>query len=208
MNVERLAVVEGIAAPLPLANVDTDVIIRIERLAKMPRAELGRFAFEALRYRADGSEEPGFVLNRAPFRDTRILVAGENFGCGSSREMAVWAIAGLGIRVVIAPSFGEIFFANCFQNGVLPVTLSAETVARIARRLEADPAAARMSVDLERCEIRTGWGETIPFAVEALRRRMLLEGADEVTLTLAREAEIAAFQACDRERRPWIYGDS
>lgn len=208
MNVERLAVVEGIAAPLPLANVDTDVIIRIERLAKMPRAELGRFAFEALRYRADGSEQPGFVLNRAPFRDARILVAGENFGCGSSREMAVWAIAGLGIRVVIAPSFGEIFFANCFQNGVLPVTLSAETVARIARRLEADPAAARMSVDLERCEIRTGWGETIPFAVEALRRRMLLEGADEVTLTLAREAEIAAFQACDRERRPWIYGDS
>lgn len=205
MSVERLAVVEGIAAPLPLANIDTDVIIRIERLAKMPRAELARFAFEALRYRGDGSEDPGFVLNRPPFRDARILVAGENFGCGSSREMAVWAIAGLGIRVVIAPSFGEIFFANCFQNGVLPVTLSPATVAGIARRLEADPAAARMSVDLERCEIRTGWGETIPFAVEALRRRMLLEGADEVTLTLAREAEIAAFQARDRERRPWIY---
>jgi 3-isopropylmalate/(R)-2-methylmalate dehydratase small subunit len=198
-------VVDGTAAPLPLANIDTDVIIRIERLAKMPRAELARFAFEALRYRADGSEHPGFVLNRAPFRDARILVAGENFGCGSSREMAVWAISGLGIRVVIAPSFGEIFFANCFQNGVLPLILSAETVARISRRLEADPSAARMTVDLERCEIRTGWGETIPFAVEALRRRMLLEGADEVTLTLGREAEIAAFQARDRERRPWIY---
>jgi 3-isopropylmalate/(R)-2-methylmalate dehydratase small subunit len=207
MSVEKLVVVEGVAAPLALANVDTDVIIRIERLAKLARAELGRYAFEPLRYRADGSEDPAFVLNRPPFRDARILVAGENFGCGSSREMAVWAIAGLGIRVIIAPSFGEIFFANCFQNGLLPVTLPAQTVARMAERLEADPATARMAVDLERCEIRTGWGETLPFAVEALRRRMLLEGADEVALTLAREAEIAAFQARDRERRPWIYGN-
>lgn len=205
MKIERFTVVDGIAAPLPLANIDTDVIIRIDRLAKLPRAELGRFAFEALRYRADGSEDPAFVLNRPPYREARILVAGANFGCGSSREMAVWAIAGLGLRVVIAPSFGEIFFANCFQNGLLPVTLPAETVARLTERLQADPAAARMTVDLARCEILTGWGETIPFAMEGLRRRMLLEGADEVALTLAREAEIAAFQARDRERRPWVY---
>jgi 3-isopropylmalate/(R)-2-methylmalate dehydratase small subunit len=205
LSIERFTVVDGVAAPMPIANVDTDVIVRVDRLAKLPRADLGRFAFEALRYRGDGGEDPGFVLNRPPYREARILVAGENFGCGSSREMAVWAIAGLGIRVVIAPSFGEIFFANCFQNGLLPVTLPAQTVARMAERLEADPATARMTVDLERCEIRTGWGETIPFAVEALRRRMLLEGADEIALTLAREAEIAAFQTRDRERRPWIY---
>jgi 3-isopropylmalate/(R)-2-methylmalate dehydratase small subunit len=208
MSIEKFVVVEGVAAPLALANVDTDVIIRIERLAKLARADLGRYAFEPLRYRADGSADPAFVLNRPPFRDARILVAGENFGCGSSREMAVWAIAGLGIRVIIAPSYGEIFFANCFQNGLLPVVLPAPTVARIAARLDAEPGAARMSVDLTRCEIRTAWGETIAFAVESLRRRMLLEGADEVELTLAREPDIAAFQARDRERRPWIYGAS
>ena len=205
MTIDKLAVVEGIAAPLPLANIDTDIIIRIDRLAKLPRAELARFAFEALRYAPDGSENPAFVLNRPPFRDARILVAGENFGCGSSREMAVWAISGLGIRVVIAPSFGEIFYANCFQNGVLPVVLAAATVARIARRIDSDPRMVRMAVDLERCEIRTAWGETIPFTVETLRRQMLLEGADEIALTLARESAISAFQARDREQRPWIY---
>lgn len=190
----------GIAAPLPQPNIDTDVIVRVERCARVPKGALGRWAFEAWRYRADGSENPEFTLNRAPWRHATILVCGENFGCGSSREMAVWAIAGMGIRCVIAPSFGEIFYGNCFQNGVLPVRLPAATVAQLMARAGA-PDTARFEVDLERQRIN---GDT-PFTVEPLRRAMLLAGLDEIGMTLAREPEIAAFQAADRQRRPWIY---
>jgi len=155
---------------------------------------------EAVRYRPDGSEDPDFVLNRAPWREAKILVAGENFGCGSSREMAVWALAGTGLRCVIAPSFGEIFYGNCFQNGLLAVRLPADTVAHLAA-LAQNPGTATFSVDLEHQTINGA----IPFEVEPLRRRMLLEGLDEIGLTLAREAQIAAFQAADRKRRPWVY---
>ncbi len=199
----------AVAAPYPQTNVDTDRIIRIERCARTPREEMGLWAFEVERFRADGSDNPEFVLNRAPFRDARILVAGENFGCGSSREMAVWAIAGLGIRCVIAPSFGEIFFGNCFQNGLLPIRLPASTVDALLERLAAAPADApgqvTLSVDLQACQLRTPWGETIAFEVEALRRQMLLEGLDPIGLTLRHAAQIEAFQAADRTRRPWIH---
>src|SRR5215469_16522478 len=123
----------GIAAPLLLDNVDTDVIIRIEPLLSLEKSALGPHALGALRYRADGSEDPGFVLNRVPYRNASILIAGANFGCGSSREGAVWALWGLGIRCVIAPSFGDIFFNNCFQNGLLPIVLEAVTVERLAK---------------------------------------------------------------------------
>jgi 3-isopropylmalate/(R)-2-methylmalate dehydratase small subunit len=201
---EKFTRLEGIAASLPQPNVDTDVIIRVERCARTPRAELGRWAFEALRYRADGSENPDFVLNREPWRGARILVCGENFGCGSSREMAVWAIAEMGIRCVVAPSFGDIFFSNCFQNGVLAVRLDPAAAARL-HGLAAEPATAMMTVDLERSAIRTAAGGEIAFAVEPLRRRALLEGLDPIGLTLTLQERVAAFQAADRARRPWVY---
>jgi 3-isopropylmalate/(R)-2-methylmalate dehydratase small subunit len=153
-----------------------------------------------VRYRPDGTENPEFVLNRAPWREAKILVCAENFGCGSSREMAVWALAGMGIRCVIAPSFGQIFFDNCFQNGLLAVRLPAQDVARLAQ-LAADPATATMTVDLERQAINGA----IAFEVDALKKKMLLEGLDEIGLTLARKAAIDAFQQADRARRPWIY---
>lgn len=191
---------EAVAAHYPRPNVDTDLIIRVERCAQVPRDELGRWAFEMVRYTPDGAEDPAFVLNRAPWRDARILVCGDNFGCGSSREMAVWALAGIGIRCVIAPSFGQIFFDNCLQNGVLALRLPHADVARLGR-LADEPATARFTVDLERQRIN---GE-IAFDVDALGKRMLLEGLDAIGLTLARAAEIDAFQAADRRRRPWIW---
>lgn len=197
---ERFTTLTAVAAPFPQNNVDTDTIIRIERCTGTPKAELGKYAFEMARYRADGSDNPGFVLNQPKYRAARILVCGEFFGTGSSREMAVWALAGMGIRCLIAPSFGEIFFGNCFQNGVLPVTLPAAAVDALMRRAQA-PDAAPFTVDLERQTVN---GEH-RFEIGARRRKMLLEGLDEIALTLALEPKIAAYQAADRERRPWIY---
>ena len=206
---EKFEVLRAVAAPFAFANVDTDRIIRIERCVGTPRADMGRWAFELERFAPDGSERDGFVLNRAPFRGAGILVAGDNFGCGSSREMAVWAVAGMGIRCVIAPSFGEIFFGNCFQNGVLPIRLPAAQVAEIQKRLgEAAPDApelATLTVDLKRQSILTPWGELVPFEVEPLRRDALLQGLDAIGMTLQRSAAIAAFQQRQRSARPWIW---
>ena len=197
---DKFTTLRAVAAPLPQANVDTDTIIRVERCARTPKAEMGRYAFEMIRFLPDGAEDPGFVLNREPWRAARILVCGANFGCGSSREMAVWALAGMGVRCVIAPSFGEIFFGNCFQNGVLAIRLPDGTVAELMARAS-DPASATFTVELERQVLNGG----LRFEVEPLRKKMLLEGLDEISLTLALEPKIAAFQAADRLRRPWIY---
>ena len=205
----KFETVTGIAAPYPFANIDTDRIIRIERCARTPRDEMGRWAFEMERFAADGSENPDFVLNRAPFRDAQILVAGENFGCGSSREMAVWAVGGLGIRCVIAPSFGEIFFGNCFQNGILPIRLPATVVESIQQRLSGAtaqaPEQAVLVVDLERQLLSTAWGEQLPFEVDPRGREALLEGLDPIDLTLKRSAAIDAFEAKQRLERPWVW---
>jgi len=190
----------ALAAPLPHPNIDTDVMIRVERCVRTPKAELGRYAFEALRFLPDGTENPEFILNREPWRHARILVCGENFGCGSSREMAVWAIAGMGIRCVIAPSFGEIFHGNCLQNGLLAIRLPPDVVSNLMQRAS-DPATATFTVDLEQQTIN----KEITFAIDPLAKKMLLEGLDAIAMTLAREAEIAAFQSTDRARRPWIY---
>ncbi len=198
---EKFTRLTGVAAALERRNVDTDVIIRIERLFGPSREEMGRWAFEALRYLEDGGENPDFVLNRPAFRQASILVAGDNFGCGSSREGAVWALWAFGIRAVIAPSFGTIFANNCFQNGLLPVAVAEEAV----EGLMAEATGAAFSVDLEACEIRAPSGRIVAFEVEPRRRQALLAGLDEVAATLQREDEIAAFQARDRERRPWLY---
>ena len=202
---EKLTVLTGVAAPLLVPNVNTDVIIRIERMSKHRRGELGPWALETLRLDADGRERPDFVLNQPQFRDARILLAGANFGCGSSREMAVWALQERGLSCIIAPSFGDIFFNNCLQNGVLAIRLPAATIERIAARVLRGGTDAILTVDLERQEIR-GAGEAIPFDVEPLARRSLLLGLDSIAVTLQHEPEIAAFQERDRVDRPWIYG--
>ena len=205
----RFDILRAVAAPYPFANVDTDRIIRIERCARTPKDEAGRWAFEMERYDATGAERPDFVLHRAPFRGAGILVAGENFGCGSSRENAVWAVAGMGIRCVIAPSFGEIFLENCFQNGVLPIKLPPATVQTFHEKL-ADvtgeaPERAMFTVDLQAQCIATPWGDPVPFTVEPLRKQALLQGLDPIALTLQRSAAIDAFQARQRSVRPWVW---
>jgi 3-isopropylmalate/(R)-2-methylmalate dehydratase small subunit len=202
----------AIAAPLPLANVDTDVIIRIERVAQFGKGELAPYALETLRY-ANGAwsaehpaENPDFVLNRAPFRQARILAAGENFGCGSSRENAVWALADFGIRVVIAPSFGDIFFSNCFQNGVLPVRLAPADMARVFASIT--PERAELTVELDAQRVVLSSGESLRFEVEPYRKAMLLAGMDEIGLTLSRLTDIEAAEARDRQQRPWLYREA
>jgi len=201
---EKFTRITGIAAPLMRPNIDTDVIIPIDDCVSVPRAQQGRCAFRAWRYLSDGTEHPDFVLNRAPFRDAVILIAGINFGCGSSREPAVWALMGLGIRAIIAPSFGDIFYNNCFQNGVLPIMLPEDSVRAIATEIEAAPDAP-MTVDLENRVIINERGLRIPFSIDEARRTALLEGLDEIGMTLKRDAKISAWQNADRARRPWIY---
>lgn len=197
---ERFTTLTAIAAPFPKKNVDTDFIIRIERCTGLPKAELGKYAFEMARYLPDGAENPEFVLNQPRYRDAQILVCGEFFGTGSSREVAVWALASMGVRCIIAPSFGQIFFSNCFQNGLLAIVLPAPIVEELMTKASV-PDAPPFTVDLVRQTING----TVPFDVSPRNRKMLLEGLDEIGLTLAMEPRIAAFQATDRKQRPWIY---
>ena len=194
------------AAPIMRSNIDTDVIIRIERLVgNGVRGTLGKWAFGSLRYLPDGSENPEFILNREPYKQAEILVTGPNFGCGSSREGAVWALQEMGVRAVIGSGFGDIFFANCFQNGILPVVVDKAIVDGLAAEIEITQGAGRIGVDLERQIITSPTGKRHSFEIEPRRRAGLLEGLDEVALTLQRDGEIRAFQASDRHARPWIH---
>ncbi|RVT97963.1 3-isopropylmalate dehydratase small subunit [Rhodovarius crocodyli] len=195
--------ITDVAVPYLHANVDTDVIIPIQRLLGTTSDGLGPFAFERLRYNADGSDNPDFLLNRPEYKGSGILMAAENFACGSSREGAVWALMGMGVRCVIAPSFGDIFFSNCFQNGMLPVRLPIEVIRRIAEETEASPGNARTTVDLARRVVITPTGAEIPFEVDARRREALLEGLDDISLTKRHAEAIAAWRAKDRAARPW-----
>ena len=202
---EKFTRLTAIAAPYLRANIDTDTIIRGGRSALTPREELGRFLFEAVRLKPDGTEDPEFILNRQPFSQARILVGGDNFGCGSSRESAVWALTGAGFRCVIAPSFGGIFFGNCFQNGVLAIQLPRDTVMRLGEAILADPTHASLSVDLERQTLTDPKGAEIAFDYDPYRKQVLLEGLDDIGMTLKVAHFIDRFQAEDRERRPWIH---
>lgn len=193
----------GTAAPLPEENIDTDIIFPARFLLITARAGLGRYAFHDRRFDAEGTEIADFVVNRAPWRDAPILIAGANFGSGSSREQAVWALLGQGITCVIAPSFGEIFHGNCFRNGVLPIVLPADLVATLTRRAAAGETFA---VDLEAQTLRVGDDAPIAFEVGAEQRLALLNGWDETALILnARSADIAAFEAQQKTLQPWLY---
>ena len=196
----------AIAAPIMRTNIDTDVIIRIERLVgNSVRGSLGKWAFGSLRYLSDGSENPEFILNREPYRQAEILVTGPNFGCGSSREGAVWALQEMGVRAVIGSGFGDIFFANCFQNGILPIVVDKEIVDGLAAEVENTQGAVRIGIDLQEQTITSPLGKRHGFEIDRRRRTGLLEGLDEVLLTLQRDDEIRAFQASDRAERPWIH---
>ena len=200
---EPLRRVEGIVMPLWRANVDTDAIVPINYCINRVRPHFGEGLFRRWRYRADGSQITEFPFNQTRYRDAAILVAAENFGCGSSREKAVWALHDAGFRCVIAPSFGEIFFNNCFQNGLLPLVLARDLAEELARR--ADAAEQRVAIDLERGVIEGLSEKPRPFEMNELRRQSLLQGLDPIAATLKLREKISEFQKRDRNMRPWVH---
>lgn len=202
---DKFTRLEGVAAPFLRQNVDTDMIIPMARLVGTTREDIEAYGFELFRFNKDGSENPDFVLNQPAWKRAPILLAGDNFGCGSSREAAVWALVGMGIRAVIAPSFGDIFYNNCFQNGVLPVELPIEDIEELADEMQAAPGNARVTVDLERQIVISPRGREMPFKVEANRRNALLQGLDDIGVTLTYQAQIDAWQAKDHGARPWVW---
>jgi 3-isopropylmalate/(R)-2-methylmalate dehydratase small subunit len=194
----------GIAAPLPMINVDTDMIIPARHLKTIKRTGLGVALFESMRYGPDGAERPDFVLNREPYRQARILIAGDNFGCGSSREHAPWALQDFGIRCVIAPSFADIFHNNCFKNGILPIVLPQEEIDLLLKEAEAAPDPT-FTVDLQAQEIRRPTGNApIPFNVDPANRDKLLQGLDEIGETLRKAGTIDGYESRRRQEFPWL----
>jgi 3-isopropylmalate/(R)-2-methylmalate dehydratase small subunit len=199
---QKFTTLTGVAAPMPLVNIDTDMIIPKQFLKTIKRTGLGVNLFDEMRYDRDGNEIADFVLNQAAYREAKILVAGDNFGCGSSREHAPWALADFGIRCVISTSFADIFFNNCFKNGILPIVLPQEEVDKLMDDA-ARGANAVVSVDLEAQTITGPDGGTISFDVEPFRKHCLLNGLDDIGLTLQKEAKIDSFEAEYAARAPW-----
>jgi 3-isopropylmalate/(R)-2-methylmalate dehydratase small subunit len=202
---EKFTRLTGVAAPLPMVNVDTDMVIPKNYLKVTERTGLGKHLFAEMRFNADGSERPDFVLNRPAWRRAEILVAFENFGCGSSREHAPWALRDFGIRCVIAPSFADIFFNNCFKNGVLPIVLPQEQIDLLLREA-AEAKDPTFTIDLESQEIHRPLGnEVLRFAVDPFRKHCLLNGLDDVGLTMQKARRIDDFEAKQRSTAPWLY---
>ncbi|MDO9526860.1 MAG: 3-isopropylmalate dehydratase small subunit [Gemmobacter sp.] len=200
---EKFTKLTGIAAPMPLVNIDTDMIIPKQFLKTIKRSGLGVNLFDEMRFTQDGKEIPDFVLNQPAYRETQILIAGDNFGCGSSREHAPWALLDFGIRCVISTSFADIFFNNCFQNGILPIKLPQEAVDILmddARK----GANARITVDLEGQTVTTSDGQSFGFDVDAFRKHCLLNGLDDIGLSLEKVSAIDAFEAKAQALRPWV----
>ena len=193
----------GIAAPLPLINIDTDMIIPKQFLKPIKRSGLGVNLFDEMRYDDDRNEIPTFVLNKPQYRDAEILVASDNFGCGSSREHAPWAIKDFGIRCVIAPSYADIFYSNCFKNGILPIALPQEQVDVLMKDAEKG-SNARIEVDLEAQTITSSDGEVFNFEVDSFKKHCLMNGLDDIGLTLEKAASIESFEAQAATARPWV----
>jgi 3-isopropylmalate/(R)-2-methylmalate dehydratase small subunit len=202
-KMEKFTKLTGVAAPLPITNIDTDMIIPKQYLKTIARTGLGKGLFSELRYKDDGSENPEFVLNKPAYRNARILVAEDNFGCGSSREHAPWALLDFGVRAIISTSFADIFYNNCFKNGILPIKVSKEDLAKLMDDANRG-ANATLTVDLEAQEIRGPDGGMVKFDIDPHRKHCLLEGLDDIGLTLVKAPKIAAFESKIADERPWI----
>ncbi len=200
---DKFTTLTGVAAPLPMINIDTDMIIPKQFLKTIKRTGLGANLFDEMRFDDDGNEIPEFVLNKPQYREAKILVAGENFGCGSSREHAPWAIKDFGISCVIAPSFADIFYNNCFKNGILPVQLPQDDVDKIMADAERG-ANATINIDLESQTIKGPDGGTINFEIDPFRKHCLLEGLDDIGLTMQKQSDIQSFEEKLSAARPWV----
>jgi 3-isopropylmalate/(R)-2-methylmalate dehydratase small subunit len=199
---QKFTTLTGVAAPLNIMNVDTDMIIPKDYLKTIERTGLGRGLFSEMRYNEDGSDNPEFVLNRPAYRKAQILVAGDNFGCGSSREHAPWALLDFGIRCVISTSFADIFHNNCFKNGILPIVVSKENLDKLMDDAERG-SNATLTIDLESQEIHGPDGGVVKFEVDPFKRHCLLNGLDDIGLTLEKADHLAAFERRAAETRPW-----
>ncbi|MCH2165435.1 MAG: 3-isopropylmalate dehydratase small subunit [Marinovum sp.] len=200
---EKFETLTGIAAPMPLVNIDTDMIIPKIFLKTIKRSGLGANLFDEMRFDRQGNEIADFVLNQTQYRETQILVAGDNFGCGSSREHAPWALADFGIKVVISTSFADIFYNNCFKNGMLPIVMPQEVVDVLMKDAE-HGSNARMVVNLEEQTVTSSDGEVFSFEVDSFKKHCLLEGLDDIGLTMEKAASIDAFEAGAAQARPWV----
>ncbi len=199
---DKFTTLTAVAAPLPIINIDTDMIIPKQYLKTIKRTGLGKGLFSEMRYRDDGSENPDFVLNKPAYRNARILVAGDNFGCGSSREHAPWALKDFGISCVISTGFANIFYNNCFQNGLLPIVVSPENLDKLMDDASRG-ANATLSIDLEAQEIRGPDGGVVRFEIDSFKKHCLLNGLDGIGLTMAKAAAIDNFETRNRAERPW-----
>lgn len=200
---DKFTTLTGIAAPMPMVNVDTDMIIPKQFLKTIKRSGLGVNLFDEMRYDENGNEIPEFVLNQPQYREAEILVAGDNFGCGSSREHAPWAIKDFGIRCVIAPSFADIFYNNCFKNGILPIALPQDVVDVLMKDAEKG-ANARITVDLDAQKVTTSDGEEFSFELDSFKKHCLLNGLDDIGLTMEKATAIDAFETQAAQARPWV----
>jgi len=200
---EKFTKLEGVAAPLKMINVDTDMIIPADYLKTLKRTGLAKGLFSRIRKRADGSEDPDFPLNKPAYKKAQILVAGDNFGCGSSREHAPWALMDAGIRCVISTQFGDIFYNNSFKNGLLPIKVSPEDLEKLFDDAERG-ANATLSIDLEKQEIRGPDGGVVKFEIDPHRKHCLLNGLDDIGLTKQKQAKISSFEEKSKAARPWV----
>ncbi len=199
---EKFTTLTGVAAPLPLINIDTDMIIPKDYLKTIKRTGLGKGLFAEMRFNEDGTENPDFVLNKPAYRDASIIVAGDNFGCGSSREHAPWALLDYGIRCIISTSFADIFYNNCFNNGILPIRVSKEDLDKLFD--DADRGAnSRLTVDLEAQEIRGPDGGAVHFEIDPARKEKLLNGLDDIGITMVKAPRIEAYEKTTEAVRPW-----
>ena len=201
---EAFTKLTGVAAPLPMVNVDTDMIIPKQFLKTIERTGLGKGLFHDMRRTPEGEQRPDFVLNKPAYRNATMLIAGENFGCGSSREHAPWALLDYGIRVIFAPSFADIFYNNCFKNGILPIILPQEEIDKLLDDAERG-ANATISVDLEAQEIRGPDGGVIHFEIDPFRKHCLLNGLDDIGLTLEKVARIGSYEETQKTSQPWLW---
>lgn len=204
---EKFTTLNGIAAPLRMINVDTDIIIPKQFLKTVKRTGLGIHAFNDIRYKEDGSENEDFVLNKPEYRKASVLITGENFGCGSSREHAPWAILDMGITCIIAPSFADIFYNNSFKNGILPIILPQDQVDQLMDEAENNPESP-IEIDLEKQTVKRGNKLSFEFDIDPFRKHCLLNGLDDIGLTLEKKAHIKDFETTDKQKRSWLYKEA